>query len=100
MLVAIVDFQTTADNRAAALALLLDHAQAVRAMPGCRTFRPVADPVDDMLVTVIHEWAAESGFAGYLSSDSFAQLGAALRPMMVAPPSSRRYNAALIEDAA
>ena len=97
MLVALVDIRTDAPNRDAALRLLLQHAPDVRAMAGCQTFRPVADPTDAGLVTVIHEWASDAGFAGYLTSDSFAQLGATLRPLMAAPPSSRRYTATLIE---
>lgn len=99
MLVALVDIRVVPENRDTALHQLLAEVGKVRAIPGCVTFRPVADPDQPDLLTVLHEWDNGAGFDGYLASDSFARVGAQLRPVMTAPPSSRRYDAALIAPA-
>lgn len=97
MFIAIVDFKVAPDNRAAALAALLETAPAVRAMRGNLGFRPFLDPEGPHGVTVLHEWADADGFAAYGRSDAFARSGRALRPMMTSPPLSRRLRAELVE---
>ena len=97
MLIAVLDLHTTAADRAAALAQLDGEREEIRAMPGNLDFRVYADRADDGAVTVLHEWADEPSFAAYLESDAFARSGAVLRPLMTAPPVSRRFRAALLE---
>jgi quinol monooxygenase YgiN len=97
MLIAILDLRTSARDRTAALAQLDTERDEVRAMPGNLDFRVYAARDNAEVVTVIHEWANEPSFAAYLSSESFARSGAVLRPLMSAPPISRRFRAALLE---
>ena len=94
MLIAVLDLRTTAADRAVALAQLDGE---IRAMPGNLDFRVYAARDDAEAVAVIHEWADEPSFADYLSSDAFARSGAVLRPLVTAPPVSRRFRAALLE---
>ena len=100
MFIAILDFRTATTDRSAALAQLDGEGKRVRAMPGNIAFRVYAAREDDTAVAVVHEWADEESFAGYLSSDSFAQLGQVIRPMMIAAPVSRRFRADLLETVA
>jgi quinol monooxygenase YgiN len=97
MLIAILDLRTSARDRAAALVQLDSERDEIRAMPGNLDFRVYVGRDNDEAVTVIHEWADEPSFAAYLSSESFARSGAVLRPLMSAPPISRRFRAALLE---
>ena len=97
MLIAVLDLCTTAPDRAAALAQLDSEREEIRAMPGNLDFRVYAARDDEGAVAVIHEWADEPSFAAYLSSDAFARSGAVLRPLMTAPPVSRRFHADLLE---
>jgi quinol monooxygenase YgiN len=100
MLIAIVTFQTLPDNRAAALAALLDETATVRAMPGCQTYQPLPHPDDPATTTILHVWDDATAFAAYLGSAGFAAAGQALRPLMTAPPVSQRFDADLIETVA
>lgn len=97
MFIAIVDFRIAATDRSAALAQFDRERDRVRAMPGNIAFRVYAAREDDTAVAVVHEWADEASFAGYLGSDSFAQLSDVIRPMMIAAPLSRRFRADLLE---
>jgi quinol monooxygenase YgiN len=97
MLIAVLDLQTAAADRAAALAQLDRERDEIRAMPGNLDFRVYAAREHEGDVTVIHEWDDEPSFAAYLASDSFARSGTVLRPLMSAPPVSRRFRATLVE---
>ena len=97
MLIAVLDLHTTATDRAAALAQLDRERDEIRAMPGNLDFRVYAARDSEEDVTVLHEWADEPSFAAYLASESFARSGAVLRPLMSAPPVSRRFHADLLE---
>ncbi|WP_172300427.1 putative quinol monooxygenase [Pseudoruegeria sp. HB172150] len=98
MFIALVDFHVAPENRDTALSALQGEATTVRAMPGCRTFRPHCDPDSGTHVGVVHEWDSADAFGAYVASPGFADSGKLLRPMMTQPPSSRRYSAELIED--
>ncbi|GAA5179551.1 hypothetical protein GCM10023322_09840 [Rugosimonospora acidiphila] len=100
MFIAIVDFKTAATDRANALAQLDGQGNRVRAMPGNIAFRIYGAREDDTAVTIVHEWNDEASFAAYLRSDSFAQFGEVIRPMMIAAPVSRRFRADLLETVA
>lgn len=100
MFIAILDFDTAATDRPAALACLDTEGEQVRAMPGNIAYRVYASRASDTGVTVVHEWDDEASFAGYLGSDSFARAGQALRPMMTGAPVSRRFHADLLETVA
>jgi quinol monooxygenase YgiN len=97
MFIAILDLRTTAADRQLALAQLDSEKDEIRSMPGNLDFRVYADRDDAEAVTVLHEWADENSFAGYLGSSAFARSGAVLRPLVTAPPVSRRFRAALLE---
>ena len=97
MLIAILDLQTTAAERAVALAQLDAERNEIRAMPGNLDFRVYSARDDEGGVTVIHEWADEPSFAAYLASEAFDRSGTVLRPLLLAPPRSRRFRADLFE---
>ena len=97
MLIAVLDLRTTAADRPVALAQLDSEREEIRAMPGNLDFRAYAARDDEEAVAVIHEWADKQSFADYLSSSAFARSGAVLRPLVTAPPVSRRFHAALLE---
>jgi quinol monooxygenase YgiN len=97
MLIAVLDLRTTAADRAVALAQLDSEHDEIRAMGGNLDFRVYAARDDEEAVVVIHEWADEPSFAAYLSSEAFARSGAVLRPLVTAPPVSRRFRADLLE---
>ena len=100
MLIAILDFSTAATDRTAALAQLDAERDEIRAMPGNVAFRVYASRDDDTQITVLHEWADEPSFAGYLASDAFVRSGEVLRPLMAGAPVSRRFHADLLETVA
>jgi quinol monooxygenase YgiN len=97
VLIAILDLRTTPADRPAALAQLDREHDEIRAMQGNLAFRVYAARDDERAVTVVHEWADEPSFAGYLASEAFARSGAVLGPLVTSPPVSRRFSADLIE---
>ena len=97
MLIAVLDLRTTPADRSAALAQLDGERDGIRAMPGNLDFRVYADRDDEGAAVVLHEWVDEPSFAAYLSSEAFARSGAVLRPLLTAPPVSRRFRADLLE---
>jgi quinol monooxygenase YgiN len=97
MLIAVLDLRTTAADRPVALAQLDNERDEIRAMAGNLDFRVYAARDDDEVVTVLHEWVDETSFAAYLASEAFTRSGAVLRPLVTAPPVSRRFHAALLE---
>lgn len=97
MLIAVLDLRTSATDRVLALAQLDSERDEIRAMPGNIDFRVYASRDDEEAVAVIHEWADEPSFAAYLSSEAFARSGALVRPLVTAPPVSRRFRADLLE---
>lgn len=100
MFIAILDFRTAATDRPDVLAHLDEERDRVRAMPGNIAYRVYAAREDDTAVAVVHEWDDEASFAGYLRSDSFAQSGTKIRPLMTGAPVSRRFSADLLETVA
>ena len=95
-LIAILDFSTSAADRSTAVAQLERERPIVRSMPGCLNYRVFPSVEVETDITVVHEWADQSTFADYLASDAFVRSGEVLRPLMTAPPSSRRFRAELI----
>ncbi|WP_421726313.1 putative quinol monooxygenase [Bauldia sp.] len=100
MLIAIVDFHVAAEDRQAAIDFLMDEAPAITAMPGNRGHRVVTNAGTDTHVGLIHEWETPDAFAAYLASPVFSRSGETLRPMMTAPPTSRRLVAEPHDDSA
>ena len=80
MFIAILDFETAADDRARALAQLECERARVRSMTGNLAFRVSASREDDRTVTVVHEWTDQSSFAAYLASDAFVRSNACCDP--------------------
>ncbi|MGH1330054.1 MAG: putative quinol monooxygenase [Paracoccaceae bacterium] len=97
MFIAHVSFCVSKEDRAFALNTLLDQVEAVRSMPGCIAFVPFLDPTDMESVRVLHEWKSQKDMERYTGSQSFAVVGQALRPIMLSPPISKRFDAELIE---
>lgn len=97
MLIAHVTFIVAQENSRKALNALVAEADQVRAMLGCITFIPFQDATDPQKVGVIHEWETQQDFEGYTSSTEFARVGQILRPMMLAPPVSHRFDATLLK---
>lgn len=97
MLIAHVTFVVAKADSAKALAALVGEAPQVRAMNGCVAFLPFQDPSDPAQIGVLHEWETGDDFAKYATSPEFARVGEILRPMMLKPPVSRRFDAILIE---
>lgn len=97
MYIAILDFETAPADRATALAQLDREREEVQSMPGNVSFRAFATRENATGVTVLHEWADESSFAGYLDSPAFARSGELIRPLMAGAPTSRRFRAELAE---
>lgn len=97
MLVAHVTFTVSAADRERVLQRLAADAAAVRAMPGCLAFVPFADPTAADRLGVMHEWTSAEEFGRYAASPLFARFGADVRPLMAAPPISRRFAATLVD---
>ena len=100
MLIAILDFATTAVDRGRALDQLERERPEIRSMPGNIAFRVYASREDERAVTVVHEWADQASFARYLGSEAFGRSNAELRPLITGGPVSRRFSAELIESVA
>lgn len=98
MILAIVDFEVAAADRDAALAIVANDVTAAMARPGNLSFRAFTNAGSDTHVGLMHEWKTLDDFQAYLASSDFAAIGQALRPMMTAPPVSRRFRVELIED--
>ena len=97
MLIAHVTFRVAPENAKAALEALTKEAATVRAMPGCIKFVPFQDGTDAQSIGVIHEWDSADNFRGYAASLAFAQVGQTLRPLMLEPPISDRFDARLLD---
>lgn len=97
MLIAHVTFSVSPEDRNLALNTLKQEVSVVRAMKGCRAFVPFQDPTNEQDLGVLHEWNSAEDFATYTSSDSFATIGKILRPIMVSPPVSKRFDATLLD---
>ena len=97
MFVAHVTFSVAEQDRPGVLDVLLEEADAVRAMEGCVVFLPFLDPTRTDGVGVLHEWESPEHFAGYLASPQFSGSGGIIRPLMTAPPVSRRFHATPVE---
>ena len=97
MLIAIVDFEFEPETRDTALSVLVEQADAARAMPGNLAYRPFAEPDSATKVSILQEWRDSTAFEAYAASPVFAHLGASLRPIMTSPPHSRRLSAELMQ---
>jgi len=96
MLVAHVTFDIKEEDCRKALDLLVSQSENVRSMSGCVKFVPFRDATNSQSIGVIHEWKSKADFAGYTNSEEFAELGKILKPMMLKPPVSDRFDAELI----
>lgn len=97
MIVAHVDFKVAEADRKMVLQVLLDQGLAVRSMPGCKRFVPFEDSTQEGGVGVIHEWLDRASFDAYLASPAFRESGRIIRPRMLAPPVSRRFEVVEIQ---
>ena len=95
--IAILDLRAAPHDRPLVMSQLESERPGVRAMPGCIDFRVYPSSERDTDVTVVHEWIDATSFAAYLESDAFARSGVRLRPLLAAPPVSRRFRVELVE---
>lgn len=100
MFIAHVYFRVAPDKVEVALAALLAELSSVRGLPGCIAFLPFLDPTEPGALGIVHEWESAEAFARYAASPGFAAVGQLLRPIMVAPPVSKRFDARLLETVA
>lgn len=97
MFIAHVFFAVTPADRAKALDVLLAELPIVRKMKGCISFVPFEDPSDPEKLGILHEWTTQQDFDAYVASAAFSSVGQTLRPMMIAPPLSKRFDATMFE---
>ena len=93
MIIAIVDFMVAETDQARALEILAQDGSDATALDGNISFRSFTNAGDASHVGLMHEWDTPEAFETYLASDDFAAIGAKLRPLMTAAPTSRRYVA-------
>ena len=80
-----VEAELTASDLEAAMELISGQAETVLAMPGCANYALYRKPSDDG-VAIIQQWDGMEAVETYRASDTFAALGAGLRPLMSKPP--------------
>lgn len=97
MFIAHVFFSVTPANRTKALDVLLAELPIVRQMKGCISFVPFEDPSNPEKLGILHEWTTQHDFDAYVGSAVFSRVGQTLRPMMIAPPLSKRFDATMVE---
>lgn len=69
----------------AAMALFSEQAEVVRAMVGCAHYALYRSPSEDG-IAILQQWETMAQFDAYRASETFATLGAGLRPLMTQPP--------------
>lgn len=69
----------------AAIGLFTDQAQTVRKMSGCAHYEIYCKPSNDG-IAIIQHWETMKQFDVYRASETFARLGAGLRPKMTSAP--------------
>lgn len=83
MKLVIVEASFAADKIDGAIATFKDQSDAVKMMDGCESYRIYSDKQD---VVIVQKWHGMEAFEAYRKSDTFAALGAALKPLMQTPP--------------
>ncbi|WP_168201404.1 putative quinol monooxygenase [Qingshengfaniella alkalisoli] len=68
-----------------AISLFTAQAETVRNMAGCTHYALYRKPSEDG-IAILQHWDTIEAFNAYRQGDTFAQLGAGLKPLMVAPP--------------
>lgn len=69
----------------AAISLFSDQAETVRSMAGCAHYALYRKPSNDG-IAILQHWDTKEAFDAYRQGDTFAKLGAGLRPLMTALP--------------
>lgn len=72
-----------AENIDAAIAAFEDQTSKVRAMDGCNHYMLYRNGSS---VAILQHWQSMEQFDAYRQSNTFAGLGAALKPLMTTPP--------------
>lgn len=83
MILVTVEASFTPETIAAAIDSFRDQAKVVRKLPGCRHYTLYQD---EMAVVIVQKWDETAQFDAYRDSQIFRDLGAALKPIMAAPP--------------
>lgn len=72
-------------NMDAAFATLTEQMPKVKAMDGCQHYALYAATSGDG-IAIVQRWDTMEAFDSYRTSDTFAQMGKAIGPLMTAPP--------------
>ena len=97
MFIAHVTFQVSPGQEAEIREALAAGAVAVDAMKGCKRFVAFEELAVDGGFGILHEWDSEADFSRYLASGAFSTLGRAIRPLAIAQPVSKRFNAVPVQ---
>jgi quinol monooxygenase YgiN len=95
MIIAIVEFEIAAKHQAKVLAVLAKDGAEARALAGCLGFQTLRVAGSETGWILVEEWQDMAAFDAYKASAGFARVGAALGPLMLAPPRSRAFEATL-----
>ncbi len=95
MIIAIVEFEIAVAHQATVLEVLAQDCAAARAFAGCLGFKTLRVAGSKTGWVLVEEWRDLAAFDAYKASAGFARVGAALGPLMLAPPRSRTFEAAL-----
>lgn len=92
MLIARVRVTATDEGRTTMLVTLTAEADAVpKLFDGCELFAVSVDGTDANTVMIAEEWASQSDFERYQTSDHFASIMATVAPCLAGPPDSAYY---------
>ena len=80
-----VEAEFAASDLDAAMKLISDQAEFVRDMPGCMHYALYRKPSDNGLA-IVQQWDEIAAFDAYRATETFADLGTGLRPLMTKPP--------------
>ena len=81
-----VEAKIAPDGVGTSIDIFNSQALAVRAMDGCENYAIYKAPNGENAILIAQTWASMEAFDAYRQSDVFASMGAALGPLMAAPP--------------
>ena len=95
MIIAIVEFELAAKNQDMVLQVLTKDTEQALKRQGCLGFKTTRVAGSETGWMLVEEWDTQDAFDAYKASPEFARVGKALMPLMLAPPISRAFEAAL-----
>ena len=92
MILVTVSAQFARENLDQAVETLQDLQGSTRGQADCQAYDVCTDPRSAGRVFIHQVWDNMAAFDAYRQSDGFAQMGAALKPIMVAAPETLIYD--------